>query len=149
MTYPAPTPLASLADTQRFADALASTLAPGDVLALDGDLGAGKTHFVQALAKSLGSTATVSSPTFTLIHEYPFPNGKIIHADFYRIQDENELYEIGLPDLMTPPHLCIFEWACKFPSILPPHTRYFRMDILAPDARSIQEYPSCPDSRPF
>lgn len=102
--------LQSLADTQAFAEALARRLPDGALLLLNGPLGAGKTTLVQFLAKALGFTGEVTSPTYTLIHEYPTPQGLIVHIDAYRMADQEELYHLGLEDYLPEARLILIEW---------------------------------------
>src|SRR5690349_16704452 len=87
-------------ETVALGRAQATLLRRGDVLALCGDLGAGKTHFVKGLAAALGTDAAVTSPTFTLIHEYPGGRLPLYHFDFYRLDDEDEALKIGLDEYL-------------------------------------------------
>jgi len=118
---------------------LAATLRRGDVLALCGDLGAGKTHFVKGLASGLGTSTPVTSPTFTLIHEYPGGRLPLYHFDFYRLDDEDEALKIGLDEYLDGDGVCVIEWADKFPALLPPHTRWLRFTHRPDGAREIEE----------
>ncbi|MDX2004977.1 MAG: tRNA (adenosine(37)-N6)-threonylcarbamoyltransferase complex ATPase subunit type 1 TsaE [Meiothermus sp.] len=102
--------LQSLADTQAFAESLARRLPDGALVLLNGPLGAGKTTLVQFLAKALGFTGEVTSPTYTLIHEYPTPQGLIVHIDAYRMADQEELYHLGLEDYLPEARLILIEW---------------------------------------
>lgn len=105
-------------ETAEFAKSFASELKPGDVISLNGDLGAGKTAFVQGLAKGLGITEYLSSPTFTIVNCY---EGKmpLYHFDVYRIADEEEMYEIGYDEYVDGDGVCVIEWAENIESILP------------------------------
>jgi tRNA threonylcarbamoyladenosine biosynthesis protein TsaE len=86
-------------------------LAPkGSLIILTGPLGAGKTTLVQALAKALDSNAQVSSPTYTLIHEYPTPHGTLVHIDAYRLPSTDALFELGLEDYLDRSRLVMVEW---------------------------------------
>ncbi len=111
----------SPAETSAAAAALALALSPGAVLALHGDLGAGKTCFIQGLAKALGVTAAVSSPTYTLINEYqgrrPF-----YHADLYRLDDPAEALRVGLDDYLHGDGVTAIEWAERAATLLPART---------------------------
>jgi tRNA threonylcarbamoyladenosine biosynthesis protein TsaE len=133
------TQLSSLDDTMAWGRALAGTLHAGDVVALAGALGAGKTHATKAIVAGLGSAAEVSSPTFTLVHEYTAPRLTVFHFDFYRLDAAQELINIGWDDYLDAGGLVIVEWADKFPSLLPPHTRWFRFEILPDGSRSVEE----------
>ena len=102
--------LRSLEDTQAFAEQLAPTLPEGALVLLNGPLGAGKTTLVQFLAKALGFTGEVTSPTYTLIHEYPTPTGLIVHIDAYRMGNQEELYSLGLEDYLPEARVVLIEW---------------------------------------
>ena len=121
---------------------IAATIRRGDVLALCGDLGAGKTHFVKGVAAGLGASASVTSPTFTLIHEYPGGRLPLYHFDFYRLDDEDEALKIGLDEYLDGDGACVIEWADKFPALLPPHTRWLRFTHREDGARMIEEIPA-------
>jgi tRNA threonylcarbamoyladenosine biosynthesis protein TsaE len=110
----------------------------GDVLALCGDLGAGKTHFVKGLAAALAPAAAVTSPTFTLIHEYLGGRLPLYHFDFYRLEDEDEALKIGLDEYLDGDGVCVIEWADKFPHLLPAQTRWYRFTHRADGARVIE-----------
>jgi tRNA threonylcarbamoyladenosine biosynthesis protein TsaE len=99
------------------------------VLSLIGDLGAGKTEFVKGLALGLGIDTEVTSPTFTIIHEYRGGRYPLFHMDFYRLRGERELDEIGLDEYLRAGGICAIEWGDKFPSRLPPDSIkvFFRM----------------------
>jgi len=117
----------------------AAALRRGDILALCGDLGAGKTHFVKGLAAALGATASVTSPTFTLIHEYLGGRLPLYHFDFYRLEDEDEALKIGLDEYLNGDGVCVIEWGDKFPGLLPAHTQWLRFSHRADGARVIEE----------
>ncbi len=108
---------ASETETARFASMLGTLLAPGDCLALEGDLGAGKTTFTKALAGAIGVTRTVNSPTFTIMKQYQgrFP---LYHFDVYRLTDEDE--DLGFDEYFSGDGVCIIEWAHLIGSQLPP-----------------------------
>lgn len=87
---------------------------------LRGDLGAGKTTLVRALVEARGSSATVASPTFSLVNEYPLRDGhSIYHFDFYRLRDEREAYDIGVDEYLDSGNWCLLEWPDRIPSLLP------------------------------
>lgn len=126
------------ADTERLGAALAAMVGPGDVIALHGPLGAGKTRFVQAVAKALGcDDQWINSPTFILIQEY---DGRlpVYHVDAYRLKDTDEFLEIGGEEILNGDGVCLIEWAEKVEDVLPrdhlailievtaEHTRRFR-----------------------
>jgi tRNA threonylcarbamoyladenosine biosynthesis protein TsaE len=128
----------SVEDTMNFGRAQAGGLRRGDVLALRGDLGAGKTHFVKGLAAGLGAPSAVTSPTFTLIHEYLGGRLPLYHFDFYRLEDEDEALKIGLDEYLEGDGVCVIEWAEKFPGLLPPHTRWLRFAHQPDGSRVIE-----------
>ena len=108
------------ARTAELARRLAGVLRPGTVICLDGDLGAGKTLFVQNLAASLGVQGEVTSPTFNLMNLYEDGRLSLVHFDLYRLEQEYELDEIGFYDYVENPEgLVLIEWAEKFPECLP------------------------------
>ena len=91
----------------------------GLVIALNGELGAGKTQFVRGLARGLGSPARVHSPTFTLANEYGGGRLKLFHLDLYRLETERELLTLGLDEMAElPDALVLVEWGEKFPSVM-------------------------------
>ena len=96
---------------------LASLLAPPKIVVLRGDLGAGKTTLVKGIAEGFkaASHGDVTSPTFTLIHEYRGPAATVYHIDLYRIDTPRELETLGLDDLMTDNSVLLIEWGEKFP----------------------------------
>lgn len=128
----------SPAETFAFGQTIAAKLRTGDVLALCGDLGAGKTHFVKGLAAGLGVASDVTSPTFTLIHEYAGGRLLLFHLDLYRLETEDDLARIGFDDYLDAGGVLAIEWAEKFPALLPAHTRWFDFRIDG-DARIITE----------
>ena len=108
------------ARTAELARRLAGVLRPGTVICLDGDLGAGKTLFVQNLAASLGVQEEVTSPTFNLMNLYEDGRLPLVHFDLYRLEQEYEVDEIGFYDYVeNPDGLVLIEWAEKFPECLP------------------------------
>ena len=113
-------------DTARIAAELAANLKGGEFIAMYGDLGAGKTAFVQGLARALGVTRHVTSPTFTIVNEY---EGRLAlyHFDVYRIADPDEMYEIGYEDYLDAGGVCIVEWAELIEELFP--ERYIRITI--------------------
>jgi tRNA threonylcarbamoyladenosine biosynthesis protein TsaE len=121
--------LDSLADTRAFAASLLPRLTPGTLLLLDGPLGAGKTALVAELAKLLGSEADVSSPTYTLIHEYPTPAGVLVHVDAYRLGSVDALLDLGLDDYLDRARLVAVEWGA------PLRTRYPDAELVRIDRR--------------
>lgn len=109
----------SVSDTIAFGKQFAERLNPGDIVCLEGDLGAGKTHFVKGIASFFGvDKASVSSPTFTLINEY---NGSlpIYHFDCYRLKSEQEALEIGIEEYLFGDGVSVIEWPSKIKNLIP------------------------------
>ena len=126
-------------ETIAFGQALAGTLESGDVLALSGELGAGKTHLVKGLVAGLGAECPVTSPTFTLIHEYRGGRLPLFHADWYRIEQEQDLMKIGIDDYLAEEGVVVVEWADKFPTALPANTRWIHFRFLEDGTREVTE----------
>lgn len=107
---------------REFGAKMGKQLKSGDVVALIGDLGAGKTHLTQGIALSKGYHGAVTSPTFALVNEYlAGDDGEldVFHFDVYRLEDAEELLEIGWEDYLDREGLIIIEWADKFPELIP------------------------------
>lgn len=108
----------SYEDTQIIAEDFSKGLKSGDVICMYGDLGAGKTAFVQGLAKGLGIQEPITSPTFTIVNEY---SGRLMlyHFDVYRIADSDEMFEIGYDEYIDGDGVCVIEWPQLISDILP------------------------------
>lgn len=98
------------ADTEQIGARFAQTLAPGSIVAMYGDLGAGKTAFVRGMARGMGIDCRVSSPTFNIVHEYPGKR-ELIHFDMYRLSSADELFDIGWEDYLKRGAVCAVEWS--------------------------------------
>ena len=109
----------SEAETERFAKELAKKYQGSPTFLLFGNLGAGKTAFTRGLAKGYGSNARVASPTFTLVHEYS-GDKTVYHFDLYRLESEEELYDIGFEDYFAEGTVRVIEWPDTFSSLMPP-----------------------------
>lgn len=118
---------------------LAETLRPGEVIALVGGLGAGKTHVTKGIVEGLGSSDEVTSPTFTLVHEYRSGRLPVFHFDFYRVDSPAELLAIDWDEMMDARGVIVAEWADRFPELLPPETRWFELRVLPEGGRSVNE----------
>jgi tRNA threonylcarbamoyladenosine biosynthesis protein TsaE len=107
-------------ETIAFGRGLANALQPPKLAILSGPLGAGKTTLIKGIAEAFEAAQQedVTSPTFTLIHEYRGPKASIYHIDLYRIDTERELATLGLEDLFQPNNLLLIEWGEKFPRLL-------------------------------
>lgn len=109
----------SAAETERAGAEFAGMLRPGDIVALVGTLGTGKTRFVAGACAALGAGGHFGSPTFTLINEYPAGGLTVVHADMYRIASRLEVAEVGLEEYFRPPYVCFIEWADHVLDLLP------------------------------
>ena len=123
-------------ETEQVGRELAVTLSPGSVVALYGDLGAGKTAFVRGLAEGLGIDGSVSSPTFTIVNEY---RGRIplFHFDMYRLSGSDELFEIGWEDYLDRGGVCAVEWSENVEDAFLEDTIRVRIKKLSDSAREI------------
>jgi tRNA threonylcarbamoyladenosine biosynthesis protein TsaE len=130
--------LSGVAETQQFAERLAERLRPGDFLALEGDLGAGKTTFTQGLARGLGVKQVVNSPTFTIIKEY---QGRLplYHMDVYRVGDDVE--SLGLDEYFFGDGVCVVEWASLIEDVLPQERLTIILRNEGADTRRIELVP--------
>ena len=124
------------AETVREGEKLGRKLRPGDVVALYGGLGTGKTTFTRGLALGLGIDMAVSSPTFTIVNEY-LGNPPLFHFDLYRIDSADELFDIGWDDYLDRSGICVVEWSEKAPGALPPEAITVRLETLDETARRI------------
>lgn len=127
-------------DTQALALRLAAVVQPGDILLLDGDLGAGKTFFARALIQSVqaahGPVEDVPSPSFTLVQTYWAGETEIWHADLYRLGDADELIELGFDAAMETAILLV-EWPDQAGAVWPDHALRLRFDMAGADARQL------------
>jgi tRNA threonylcarbamoyladenosine biosynthesis protein TsaE len=116
-------------EMEKFAAAIAKNLRGGEVLALTGELGSGKTAFVKGLAKAMGIKSVVQSPTFLLMKIYRAKQRAICHVDAYRIKDERELLNIGLQEyLADPATVTVIEWADLVKGLIPKHAIWFHFE---------------------
>jgi tRNA threonylcarbamoyladenosine biosynthesis protein TsaE len=120
---------------ENFAETLTQSLEPGRVLILDGVMGAGKTTFTKGLARGLGFTGEVTSPTYTYIHEYPTPLGTLAHIDAYRLEPKSRLWQMGLDELLERSHLTVIEWGLEFVTELE-NPLVIRLEVV-PEGRRI------------
>lgn len=122
---------------------VARQLGPGDVLALVGDLGAGKTTFVRGLAEGLGlDPLAVASPTFALVHHLRGGDVSLVHADLYRIQSEAEAEAAGLSDLLHDPDAVIaVEWPLNAKGLVPRHAVWLQFAVVAAGRTVVQVLP--------
>ena len=107
-------------ETEKIGERLAQKLAPGTVLAYRGDLGAGKTAFTRGLARGLGYREPVTSPTYTIVNEYLGGRLPLFHFDMYRLQSDDDLWDIGWEDYLDRGGVCAVEWSENVREALPP-----------------------------
>jgi tRNA threonylcarbamoyladenosine biosynthesis protein TsaE len=135
----------SLAQTERIGQRLGEYMQAGDVVLLLGNVGVGKTHLVKGIARGLGSTDLVTSPSFVLINEYqadPQHAGlRIYHVDLYRIDDPAELTSIGLEEIWNDQGVCLIEWAERAQDWLPNDHLAIHMQHLSETKRILRFVP--------
>ena len=125
-------------ETQRIAAALAKVVVPGTVIALEGDLGAGKTHFTQGLARGLGVGEAVTSPTFNVMSVYDQGRLPLYHFDLYRLEDALELEDIAFYDYVEADGVSCIEWAAKLPEEIPAQALWISITTREDNVRSIE-----------
>lgn len=127
-------------ETQSLGKEAASNLEGGAVFALSGDLGSGKTTFVQGFAEGLGVKARIISPTFILVRKYKVGDKDFYHIDLYRLEGniENEVINLGLSDLWEKPeNIVVIEWAEKIKNMIPESAKWIKFENLGGDRRKI------------
>ena len=127
----------SAAETMAFGERLAAELHAGDVVALTGELGSGKTCLVKGIARGLGVTQEVTSPTFTIIHEYHGGRLPLVHVDLYRLDSVLEAVNIGIEDYLGSDGVTVIEWAEKIEPLLPEYTKRIHLVALNESTRQI------------
>jgi len=133
--------LSSEAETIEFANELSTRLKPGHVLAISGELGAGKSVLARAVMRALGvADAALPSPTYTIIQEYEGRGCRVAHMDWYRLEEEGELEAIGVREYFMPPWICLIEWAERGTGLLPDDSVHLNLQCVAddPDARLLE-----------
>ena len=115
-------------ETRAFGLELGASLRKGDIVALIGDLGTGKTALTKYIAEGLGIRETVTSPTFTIVQEYRQGRLPLYHFDVYRIGDPEEMYELGYEEYFYGDGVCVIEWADLIEELLPEYTKVIRIE---------------------
>ena len=123
-------------ETERVGAALGAALQPGSILAYEGDLGAGKTAFTRGLARGLGATEQVTSPTYTIVNEYLSGRVPLFHFDMYRLHSADDLWDIGWEDYLERGGICAVEWSENVREALE-NPVIVRIEKLGEDARRI------------
>jgi tRNA threonylcarbamoyladenosine biosynthesis protein TsaE len=127
----------STGETESFGQQFAGTVKPGEVIALIGELGSGKTQFVKGLTAAIGATTPATSPTFTLIHEYSGGRLPICHFDFFRVEDQHSAERLGLDDYFFGDGVSVIEWADRFPDLIPENARWISFETKSETQRGI------------
>jgi tRNA threonylcarbamoyladenosine biosynthesis protein TsaE len=127
----------SPAETGAIGRQLAKNVEPGSVLALKGDLGSGKTLFTKGVVAGLGSSVAVTSPTFTIVHEYQGGRLPIYHFDFFRLETRESVARLGLEDYFFSDGVSVIEWADRFPDLLPENAHWISFEIKSERQRLI------------
>ncbi len=122
-------------ETEQFAIEYAKTLAPYDVVLLDGDMGAGKTVFAKGVAKGLGIQEEVTSPTYAYMNDY---DGRLFHYDCYRIESVEQAENLGLADYFEMGGICLVEWSQNISSLLPQKVKRVRIRKRGENEREIE-----------
>lgn len=123
-------------ETFSYGKELSSEFVPGDVIALVGNLGSGKTVLTKGIASGIGVNEVVNSPTFKLIGEYK-SNPPLFHFDFYRIKSPKEIIDFGIEYYYSAKGICVIEWADLFPNLIPKNSKWFYFQIDTSDKRKI------------
>jgi tRNA threonylcarbamoyladenosine biosynthesis protein TsaE len=128
----------SPAETEAIGRQVAENIGVGSVLALKGDLGSGKTLFVKGVVNGLGSSADVTSPTFTILHEYR-AGGRlpVYHFDLFRVENPQALARLGLDEYFFGDGISVIEWADRFPEFVPEQARWIFFEIKSETQRAI------------
>ena len=130
--------LTNVESTQAFGESWAANLVGGEIFALHGVIGAGKTQLVKGLARGLGYRGDVTSPTFTLVHEYRGGRLPLYHLDLYRIPGEKEAIAIGLEEYLPSDGVTVIEWPERIASILPPDAQHWVLEVVSLTERVIR-----------
>jgi tRNA threonylcarbamoyladenosine biosynthesis protein TsaE len=129
----------SVEETWALAREIAATLKPGEVVCLEGDLGAGKTTFTQGLAKALGVEGRVTSPTFCIVQEHRGPQ-LLVHMDLYRLHGEDDVLAIGWEDYLAEGAILVVEWPERAGSLIPSDARHIVFRHLEGEERRSISY---------
>ena len=127
----------SAEETRALGERLASRLQPGDTVILEGELGAGKSELARGIARGLGVTETVTSPSFTILNVYESGRCPLYHFDWYRLENEEELYELGMEEYLGGDGIAVVEWAERCPDAVPEHCIRIRLEAAGEQVREI------------
>jgi len=121
----------------QIAKAILPELIQHKVVLFEGEMGAGKTTFIRYILREMGETDGVSSPTYSLVNEYATAQGIVYHFDCYRLESEEEAYDIGLEEYLYSGEVCFIEWPKKVESLLPSHVLEIAITVEADKSRTI------------
>ena len=127
----------SAAETQALGEELASRLQAGDVVVLEGELGAGKSELARGIARGLGVKETVTSPSFTILNVYESGRCPLYHFDWYRLESEDELYELGMDEYLGGDGIAVVEWAERCPEAVPEKHLRISLEVIGEEQRKI------------
>ena len=130
----------SVEETWVLARRLAAELRPGDVVCLEGDLGAGKTTFTQGLAAALGVDGRVTSPTFCLVQEHRGGGAYLVHMDLYRLHGEDDVLAIGWEDYLAAGAIIVVEWPERAGALIPADARHIVFTHLDGDEHRLVQF---------
>ena len=127
----------SAEETRALGEQLAERLSAGDVVTLEGELGAGKSELARGIARGLGVTETVTSPSFTILNVYESGRCPLYHFDWYRLESEEELYELGMDEYLGGDGVAVVEWAERCPEAVPENVLRIRLEVTGGESRRI------------
>jgi tRNA threonylcarbamoyladenosine biosynthesis protein TsaE len=127
----------SPAETEAVGRQLSEDSGVGSILALQGELGSGKTLFTKGFVAGMGSSAAVSSPTFAIVHEYQDGRLPVYHFDFFRVESRQSLARLGLEDYFFGDGVSLIEWADRFPEFIPEQARWILFEVKSDNQRVI------------
>ena len=127
----------SASETRALGEQLASGLRPGDTVILEGELGAGKSELARGIARGLGVNETVTSPSFTILNVYESGRCPLYHFDWYRLESEEELYELGMDEYLGGDGIAVVEWAERCPDAVPEDCIRIRLEATGEETRQI------------
>ena len=128
----------SAKETRKLGESLAERLKPGDVLLLEGDLGAGKSELTRGIARGLGVEETVTSPSFTILNVYESGRCPLYHFDWYRLESSGELYELGMDEYLGGDGIAVVEWPDRCPDAIPENSYRIILETLGENERNIK-----------
>ena len=131
--------LSSVEAAQAFGESWATDLTGGEIFALHGVLGAGKTQLAKGLARGLGFTGDVTSPTFTMVQEYLGGRLPMYHVDLYRIGSLKEAVDMGLEEYLPSHGVTVIEWPDRIAPLLPPYTQHWELEVVSLTERVIRK----------